>query len=140
MNEPPPTQTTQPDLPPPATNAVDPFQPGSVWVGGFVNKLKLTVLERRGEAFTARFELGTRLVREMQGVVNGNRVSWPGKDVGANGVGILNGDTNGMISRDQTGNKIDLEWRCTAMKGSYTLLLRTGADEIEPTPMTRENR
>ncbi|HET6881463.1 MAG TPA: lectin-like protein [Pirellulales bacterium] len=93
----------------PAADHNDMFQAGTVWVkddqGG---RSKLTVLTRRGETFTAKFELGNGLVRQLKGTVKDGRVSWLAKDVRS--TGRPGGDNDGLLSRDERGEKIDFVW------------------------------
>jgi len=103
--------------------AADPFQPNSVWVNA-AQKLTLTVIERKGEKFLARFESGDKIVREVSGTVKDGKVTWLAKDVRAI-KGKVGGDNQGTITKDKDGNLIDFVWRhADGPSGTFTLRLR----------------
>jgi formylglycine-generating enzyme required for sulfatase activity len=64
---------------PGAPAAPDRLQPGSVW-GGVPRNLTFTVLERQGERFKARLEVGKQ-VREVNGTITDGRLRWAARDV-----------------------------------------------------------
>jgi serine/threonine protein kinase len=72
-------------------NAADAFQPGTVWIGKrfLLSEAKsapqeatatLTVRERQGTSFRARYVLGTA-IREVQGTIESGRIGWSAQDV-----------------------------------------------------------
>ena len=93
-------------LPEPAAGA-DLFQPGTVWSQG---GKKLTVLDRRGDTFRARFEQ-PNIVREFSGTATNGEVIWLAKDVhairggaGGDNHGTVHGTTIDFVYNDQTGH------------------------------------
>jgi hypothetical protein len=99
--------------------AADPFQVKSVWVNDD-NKMTLTVTERDGESFQAKWQIGDRINRIVNGTIKGNKVSWQAKDVRAvkGGVG---GDNYGTIAV----NTINFVWQeDKGGSGKFTLSLR----------------
>jgi len=97
------------------------FRVGSVWKGESKFKdFKLTVLERSGDRFKARFE-SKGWVREVSGTASGSSVSWKVKDVRVV-KGSAGGDNQGTIVSDDQGIRIDLTWRGTNNnQGKFTL-------------------
>src|SRR5262245_58782358 len=70
----------------------------SVWVNEDM-KLRLTILERKGESFRAKLVAGDAIERTFTGTIKGNKVAWLAKDVqatkggqGHDNTGIINGD------------------------------------------------
>jgi Caspase domain len=110
----------KPDDPDPA-NAKDPFQPNSVWMGG---TSKLTVTEREGASFRARFEIGQNIDREIKGTVRAGKVRWFARDVRAVR-GKVGGDNTGTIMSDERGDRIDfIHSRQGKKEGEFTLWLQ----------------
>ncbi len=104
---------------------VDPFQPKSGWVN-VGQKMTLTVLERNGEKFIGRFEIGDAIDREVTGTVKDGKLSWLAKDVRAikGGVG---GDYQATLTSDKVGDILDFVWRIEkGGSGAFSLRLRTG--------------
>jgi len=102
----------------------DSFQPKTVWSNeklGFV----LKVIERKGEKFRARFEIGDKSVREVAGTIKDNEVSWLAKDVRAL-KGNPGHDNRGTFGSDMDGKKIDFVWGDNEVLGTYTLRLKKG--------------
>jgi hypothetical protein len=96
------------------------FQVGTVWKGAAsFRDFRLTVLERSGGRFKARFE-SKRWVREVSGTASGPLVSWKGKNVRAI-KGSAGGDNQGTIASDDHGLRIDLAWRSGNNQGTFTL-------------------
>ncbi len=104
---------------PPAAPA-DPFAEKSVWVNTGTIRQVLTVIERKGENFRARFEVGTAIDREVSGQVKGGKVSWLAKDVKA-ATGLPGGDNAGTLVRDKEGDRIDFAWQQGTASGAFTL-------------------
>jgi len=104
------------------TNGRDAFQPRTVWTKDGP-KSELTVLSRRGESFTAKYEFAGGLVRQIKGTVKDGRVSWLAKDVSS--TGKPGGDNDGLLASDETGERIDFVWKddSTGASGTYTLCL-----------------
>ena len=102
-----------------------PFQAKSIWVGEDPKKI-LTVIERKGETFRARFDIGSEIEREVTGTIKDGKLSWFSKDVRVI-KGDRGGDNSGTITRDDAGDMIDFEYRgADGTGGSYTLRLRKG--------------
>jgi hypothetical protein len=100
--------------------AGDAFRVRSVWKGeSKFEDFKLTVLERSGGRFKAKFE-SKGWVREVSGTASGNSVSWKGKDVRVV-KGNAGGDNQGTIVRDDRGIRIDFTWRGSNSQGKFTL-------------------
>jgi hypothetical protein len=102
---------------------LDPFQPNSVWVNDKNAKFVLTVTERTGAIFKARFEIGANL-REITGTVKDGKVEWFARDV-VTIRGNVGKDNHGTIASDDLGVKIDFVWpRENNEVGRYTLRLQ----------------
>ena len=99
-----------------AGSPADAIQPNSVWRDG--NKV-LTILERKGDAFRARFDVGQGIVREVTGPIKDDKLSWLAKDVRAvrGGPG---GDNFGTIH----GDSIDFTWRTDNGASGQFILVR----------------
>lgn len=96
------------------------FAAGSNWIGDAQSKdLRLTVIEREGKRFKARFE-SKGWVREVSGTKNGNAISWSKQDVRAI-KGSAGGDNEGTIVTDDEGSRIDFVWRGGGKQGTFTL-------------------
>jgi len=103
----------------------DPFQVKSVWVSENPTRT-LTVLERKGETFRARFVLLEKNEFEFTGTVKEGKVVWFLKDVRIIR-GTAAGDNLGTIGSDKFGDKIDFVFRgIKGGTGSYTLRLSKG--------------
>ncbi len=113
---------TLPEVPEMAEEGAGAIVVNSVWVGDN-GPQKLTITERDGETFQARFEVPNGYVREVRGEVKGNKLSWFGKDARAV-KGRAGGDNHGTISRDEKGDKIDFVWRDGGGSGTFTLRLQ----------------
>lgn len=102
----------------------DAFEVGSVWNGSDAASrgFKLTVLDRDGGRFKARFE-STRWVREVSGTASDSLISWKSKDVRAV-KGGAGGDNEGNIVRDDRGFRIDFTWRAGNNQGKFTLRMQ----------------
>ena len=89
-----------------APASTDALQPQSVWtrVNAGVN-LALTILERQGEKFVGRFEVGPGIERLVNGTIKDGKISWLAKDVSAI-KGARGGDNEGTIK----GDSIDFTW------------------------------
>jgi hypothetical protein len=104
--------------------ALDPFQPKSIWVGNKKPKLVLTVTERNGASFRARFVVGPGITRMINGTVKDGKVDWFAKDVIAI-KGHVGDDNHGTIASDDLGDKIDFVWgQGSEIKGQFTLRLQ----------------
>ena len=100
----------------------DAYQENTTWVSDD-KKFTLIVLKRDGESFRARFILGERDIREINGVFRDGKVSWLGKDVRQSS-GTPTSDHEGTIARDSTGVRIDFVWkRDQGGGGTFTLRL-----------------
>lgn len=100
--------------------AGDAFRVGSVWVGEpRFRDFKLTVLERSGDRFKARFE-SKRWVREVSGTARDSAVAWKAKDVRAVR-GSAGGDNQGTIVTDDRGVRIDFTWSSNNSRGTFSL-------------------
>jgi hypothetical protein len=121
-----PVAPSKPDVSPTPPAPAGPFQAKSVWVND-KTKIILTVTERKGETFRARFELGDRTEREVAGTVQDNKVSWLAKDVRVIR-GYAGGDNYGTIAADKVGDMIDFIYRDDPVggSGSFTLRLKKG--------------
>ena len=100
-------------LPNAATAPADAIQPGSSWRNNSDDVL--TIVERNGDTFCARFEHRKAFIRELSGHVRGNQISWLAKDVRAVRGG-QGGDNVGTI----VGDKIDLTWDNNDGKGVHS--------------------
>jgi hypothetical protein len=111
--------------PPASTSPVDPFRAKSVWIND-EQKMNLTVLERKGETFRARFVIGPTIDREVTGTVKDGKLSWLAKDVKAvNGNG--GGDNQATITRDNDGDLLEFTWSVQGSgSGVFVLRLKTG--------------
>lgn len=105
------------------SNSRDAFQRGTVWIGETQGRrLKFSVLSRRGETFTAKFELGNGGVRQIKGTVKDGRISWLTKDVRS--TGKPGGDNDGLLVSDAKGDRIDFVWKDDSIGVSGTFTLR----------------
>ncbi len=93
----------QPVPAPPA----DPFQPMSVWIDG--RGMTLTVTERKGEIFRARFVIGAGIIREVTGTVKDGKLSWLAKDVRVI-KGAAGDDNQATITSDKDGELLDFTY------------------------------
>ncbi len=103
----------------------DPFQEKSVWVSTAGQQKTLTVIERKGETFRARFEIGVGFERVVSGTVKDGKISWLAKDVQAirGGVG---GDNQATITSDKDGPLLDFTYRVKGGSGgAFQLRLKT---------------
>jgi tetratricopeptide (TPR) repeat protein len=101
--------------------ADDLFQVNSVWVKDSP-KMTLTVLERKGDTFRAKFWVGT-IEREVAGTVKNGKISWLARDVRPFRGASPGGDHEGNIQ----GNTIDFVWReSSGRSGEFTLRLSKG--------------
>jgi hypothetical protein len=103
---------------------IDRLQPGTVWTGASLaggagsparvnDKLVLTILERDGERFKARFVVSPTTTRVIQGHIVGRRVWWTAADVavekgttkGVDNFGYINGKQIRMrfVGRNEKG-------------------------------------
>lgn len=96
----------------------NPFQRNSVWSDG---GLKLTVIDQRGETFRAKLE-NSEWSRNIKGTFRGGKVTWLAKDVQPI-KGSAGGDNYGVISSDEEGYRMDVEWKQYNGK-SGTFMLR----------------
>jgi pimeloyl-ACP methyl ester carboxylesterase len=103
-----------------AGSPADAIQPNSVWEDG--QGVTLTILERNGGTFRARFHSG-KADREVTGTVKDDTISWLAKDVRAISGGP-GGDNFGTI----TDGKIDFTWR-DAKGGSAEFSLMRGFED-----------
>jgi hypothetical protein len=110
---------------PASAKPVDPFRTKSVWVND-AQKMRLTVLERKGETFRARFAIGDSLDREVSGTVKDDKVSWLATDVRAV-KGGAGGDNQATITSDKDGDLLDFTWRVqsSGATGAFVLRLKT---------------
>lgn len=100
--------------------AGDAFHVGSVWNGESKSgDFKLTVLERSGDRFKARFE-SKRWVREVSGIASDSQVFWKTNDVRVIW-GSAGGDNHGSIVSADQGTRIDFMWRGGKNQGRFTL-------------------
>jgi hypothetical protein len=104
--------------------AIDLFQPKSTWVGNKKPRLVLTVTERKGANFRAKFAVGPGITRMISGTVKDGKVDWFAKDVIAV-KGRVGDDNHGTIASDDLGDKIDFVWGPgSEIKGKFTLRLQ----------------
>lgn len=102
--------------------AADAFQVKTVWVGDNPRKA-LTVTERKGERFTAVFEIGDETDRVVTGTIRDGKISWMAKDVRVIR-GSAGGDNHGTLGSDEVGDKIDFVWRNdNGSSGTFSLRL-----------------
>lgn len=93
----------------------DLIQPRSVWIGDPNNIL--TITERQGENFRAKFLVGSNIIREVKGTIKDNKLTWYAKDVRAV-QGGQGGDNFGTVN----GDKIDFVWRSdNGANGTFAL-------------------
>ena len=125
IKELPPAKTAPtPEQPAPAPPA-DPFQANSVWVNDG-KAMTLTVLERKGETFHARFVIGNSLERMVTGTVKDGKVSWLAKDVRVikGGPGA---DNQATITRDKDGDLLNFTYGDKGRTiGAFVLRLKKG--------------
>ncbi|MBX9585158.1 MAG: hypothetical protein K2X87_33035, partial [Gemmataceae bacterium] len=87
----------------------------------------LTVTERKGERFTATFEVGNDIERVVTGTIKDGKLSWLARDVRVVRGGGPGGDNHGTLGSDESGEKIDFVWRGdNGSTGTFTLRLRKG--------------
>jgi hypothetical protein len=90
---------------------------------------KFTVLERKGERFTARFETKGYL-REVTGTVKDDQLFWLAQDVKA-----LRGNPGGDNYGTIRGDEMDFHWGDPGGKGgTFRLRLQSGATRSVPPP------
>ncbi len=99
--------------------AADPFPKDSVWVRD-APALSLTVTERVGETFRARFVLGGAIERDVSGVVKDGKVKWLARDVKLV-KGGPGGDNEGTLARDPTGDVLNFTYQQGTQSGVFTL-------------------
>ena len=106
------------ELPP----AADSLQPGSVWVAEPGNSL-FTILERQGERFKARFEVG-RQVREVNGTIKDGRLRWLAGNVKA-----ISGNPGGDNEGEIRGDEVAMTWSNPGgpIRGRFTFRLKERA-------------
>jgi hypothetical protein len=119
------TFKSRPDSASPVANdkakPADPFADNSMWINEEM-KATLTVVERKGESFRAKFVIGETIDRDISGTVKDPKVTWLATDVRAV-KGGRGGDNTGTIS----GDRIDFEFRnANGMARAYTLRLNRG--------------
>ena len=87
----------------------------------------LTVIERKGDTFRARFEVGGGgIVREVTGVVKDGKLSWLAKDVRAI-KGRPGDDNQATITSDKDGDLLDFTYSNNGRTlGAFVLRLKTG--------------
>jgi serine/threonine protein kinase len=121
-----------PNLVSPASPPSDPFEVNSVWVGDSPRKV-LTVIARKGEKFTAKFEIADDMIeREVTGTINDGTLSWLAKDVRAIR-GRVGGDNHGTIRSDESGDEIDFVWRDdNGASGTFILRLSKTPPQLSP--------
>ncbi len=120
-----PGKTALAPEPPVPTPLTDPFQLKSVWVNDG-QAMTLTVMERKGEMFRARFVIGNNLDREVTGTVKDGKVSWLAKDVRVikGGAGL---DNQATITSDKDGDLLDFTFGDKGrIVGAFVLRLKTG--------------
>ena len=103
----------------------NPFAEKSVWVGTGAGNVRqvLTVTERTGDKFRARFEVGAKIERDVSGTIKDGKVSWLAKDLRAVSGGV-GGDNQGTLGSDKDGDKIDFEWQDSkGANGKFVLRL-----------------
>lgn len=105
-----------------AVTAADSFQAKTVWVDDNPRTV-LTVTERKGERFTATFEIGDKIERVVTGTIRDGKISWMAKDVRVIR-GSPGGDNHGTLGSDKVGDKIDFVWRSDdGSSGTFSLRL-----------------
>lgn len=98
-----------------------PFQSKSVWIGDNGRSV-LTVIERDGETFRAKWSAAKGGEKVVTGTINGNKVTWLAKDARSNNGDKAIHDHFGTITSGAEGDKIDFVWRGGKGKsGTYTL-------------------
>lgn len=106
----------------------DPFQENSVWSGVHNGVTQtLTVTERKGEQFKARFLNGNVVDREVSGTVKGGKVIWLAKDVRVIKGGSQGGDNKGTFTKDMGEDALDFVYYPaggTAVAGTFVLRLK----------------
>ncbi len=88
--------------------------------------MTLTVLERKGETFHARFVIGNSLERMVTGTVKDGKVSWLAKDVRVikGGPGA---DNQATITRDKDGDLLNFTYGDKGRTiGAFVLRLKKG--------------
>ncbi len=111
----------------------DPFNVDSLWVDA-KNNLRLTVLARSGETFSARFLVKDSIERIVSGTYAAGKVAWLAKDVRAV-KGSQGSDNFGTLVKDDEGYRLDFTWgnggKTTSREGgTFVLKLQP------PTPST----
>ncbi len=110
----------------PAPIKSDPFVVNSVWTGmeGGV-KQTLTVLERNGEKFKARYvaDLGP-IIREVRGTVKDGKIEWFARDAVAIS-GNAGGDMIGTLGEEDGKPILITKWKMGQKEGGTTLRLKT---------------
>ncbi len=108
-----------------AAETADAIQPGSIWRD---DDKTLTILERKGDTYRARFETGSKIVREVGGPVKGNTISWLAKDVHAIS-GNQGGDNFGTINGDKIAFVYGKDGKT---EGSFTLTRAHEGSTVSP--------
>ena len=126
IKEPTPSKTAPAPKQPVSAKPADPFQDKSVWAGDESTKM-LTVIERKGESFRARWVVGSN-EQEVNGTVKDDKIFWLAKDVrNVKGNGGK-GNNHGTLSIDKDGEKIDFTYEVidSDKSGTFVLRLKTG--------------
>lgn len=85
----------------------------------FSDQMKLTVLERHGERFKARFRVNSTTIRVIHGHIKGRQIWWSRKDVTPEKGKGRGGDNFGYIS----GKQIRMRFRTTVQGKEHLGLL-----------------
>jgi len=105
-----------------------PFQPKSAWAGkGDHARSVLTVTERTGDTFQARWVTAKGGEKVVTGKIDGDKISWLAKDARSVTGGPAVHDFYGTITGGQDGDKIDFVWRGGKGKSGTFSLYRTKA-------------
>ena len=79
---------------------------GTIWITDGKDHQRLTITERTGGTFRARFEVGPNILRDLRGTVTGDKISWFAKDTipikgkaGHDNFGKLKGDSIDFVYR-----------------------------------------
>jgi hypothetical protein len=94
--------------------------------------MRLRILSRQGDQYTALYSAGPNVLREIQGTVSGEKLQWISKNVTAH-KGARGGDNSGKLSQDSQGPKLDFMWKDdNGNSGEFVLRKVSSTDESEP--------
>jgi len=115
---------------------------GSEWVSE-ADRLRLRLISRDGDRYTALFLVGENIIREIKGKISGSKIQWLAKDVTAI-KGGPGGDNFGVLTQDGKGPRLDFKWQGSDGKGGeFSLRKAKSTNErrdgsSDPSPVARD--